>query len=130
MFQVRNMTFQWTKKLFNLSMKKNILRKHNFSYTQNQKLGTLGKVVRASSFWRSCNLDAKTTKNLLRQKLKGEDMLLLEKVKSSEVSEFSILPYTQNGKVGNLGKCCFTSNFDRSCNLRCRNSKKLTETCS
>ena len=111
-------------------MKKNILRKHNFSYTQNQKLGTLGKVVQASSFWRSCNLDAKTTKNLLRQKLKGEDMLLLEKVKSSEVSEFSILPYTQNGKVGNLGKCCFTSNFDRSYNLRCRNSKKLTETCS
>ena len=56
----------------------------------------------ASSFWRSCNLDAKTTKNLLRQKLKGEDMLLLEKVKSSEVSEFSILPYTQNREVGNL----------------------------
>ena len=75
-------------------MKKNILRKHNFSYTQNQKLGTLGKVVQASSFWRSCNLDAKTTKNLLRQKLKGEDMLLLEKVK--------ILPYTQNREVGNL----------------------------
>ena len=29
-------------------------------------------------------------------------MLLLEKVKSSEVSEFSILPYTQNREVGNL----------------------------
>ena len=55
-------------------------------------------------------------------------MLLVEKVKISEVSEFSILPYTQNRKLGNLGKCCFTSNFDSSCNLRCKNDKKLTET--
>ena len=35
----------------------------------------------------------------------------------SEVSEFSILPCTQNRKLGNLGKCCFTSNFDSSCNF-------------
>ena len=71
----------------------------------------------------SCNLDAKTTKNLPRQKLKGQDMLLLKKVKISEVSEFSILSYTQNRKLGNLGKCSFTSNFDSSCNLRFRNNK-------
>ena len=30
-------------------------------------------------------------------------MLLEEKWKNSEVSEFSILSYTQNRKVGNLG---------------------------
>ena len=50
-------------------------------------------------------------------------MLLLKKVKISEVSEFSILSYTQNRKLGNLGKCSFTSNFDSSCNLRFRNDK-------
>ena len=55
-------------------------------------------------------------------------MLLEEREKISEVSEFSILPYTQNRKLGNLGKCCFTFNFDSSCKLRCKNNKKLTET--
>ena len=50
-------------------------------------------------------------------------MLLLKKVKISEVSEFSILSYTQNQQLGNLGKCSFTSNFDSSCNLRFRNDK-------
>ena len=55
-------------------------------------------------------------------------MLLVEKVKISEVSQLSILLYTQNRKLGNLGKCCFTSNFDSSCNLRYKNDKKLTET--
>ena len=49
-------------------------------------------------------------------------------VKISEVSEFSILPYTLNRKLGNFGKCYFTSNFDSSYNLRCKNGKKLTET--
>ena len=39
-----------------------------------------------------------------------------------------ILPYTYNRKLGNLGKCCFTSNFDSSCKLRSKNDKKLTET--
>ena len=61
-------------------------------------------------------------------KLKGQDMLLEEKKKNFEISEFSILSYTQNRKLGNLGKCCFTSNFDSSCNLRCKINKKLTET--
>ena len=50
------------------------------------------------------------------------------KKKISEVSEFSILPYIQNRKLGNLGKCSSTSNFDSSCNLRCKNDKKLTVT--
>ena len=55
-------------------------------------------------------------------------MLLDKKVKISEVSKFSILSYTQNRKLGNLGKFSCTSNFDSSCNLRCKNDKKLTET--
>ena len=54
-------------------------------------------------------------------------MLSEQKNKFSEVSEFSILPYTQNRKLGNLGKCSFASNFGSSCNLRCKNNKKLTE---
>ena len=80
-----------------------------------------------SNFEKSCNLDAKKTKNFMRQKLKDQDMFWLEKVKISEVSEFSILPYTQNWKLGNLGKCSFTSNVDSSCNLRCKSDKKLTK---
>ena len=39
-----------------------------------------------------------------------------------------ILTYTQNRKLGNLRKCSFTSSFDSSYNLRCKNDKKLTET--
>ena len=49
-----------------------------------------------SNFERGCNLDAKATKNLPRQKPKGQDMLLEEKKKISEISMFSILSYTQN----------------------------------
>ena len=39
-----------------------------------------------------------------------------------------ILTYTQHRKLGNLRKCSFTSSFDSSYNLRCKNDKKLTET--
>ena len=49
-------------------------------------------------------------------------MLLEKKKKISKVSEFSILPYTQNREIGNLGKCSLTSNFG-SCNLIFRNDK-------
>ena len=45
-------------------------------------------------------------------------------MKISEVSEFLILPYVQNRKLGNLGKFSFTSNFDISCNLRFKKRKK------
>ena len=48
-------------------------------YTQNRKLRYPRKTFFTSNFERSCNLDSKTTKNLLRQKLKGQDMLLEEK---------------------------------------------------
>ena len=37
---------------------------------------------------------------------------LKEKIKFSEIFEFSILLYTQNQKLGNLGKFSFKSNFD------------------
>ena len=50
-------------------------------------------------------------------------MLLEDELKISEVSESSILPYTQNRKLGNLGKSSFTSNFDSCYNLRFRNEK-------
>ena len=40
-----------------------------------------------------------------------------------EVSEFSILPYTQNRKLGYLGKRSLTSSFDSFCNLIFRNEK-------
>ena len=50
-------------------------------------------------------------------------MLLEEKNKISEISEFLILSYTQNRKLGNLGKCSVTPNFDSSCNLSFRNNK-------
>ena len=56
-----------------------------------------------------------TTKNISKSKL-------------SEISDYSILTYTQNRKLGNLGKFYFTSNFDSSCNLRCKNNKKISET--
>ena len=39
-----------------------------------------------------------------------------------------MLSYTQNRKLGNLGKCSFTVSFDSSCNLRCKTDKKLSET--
>ena len=77
-------------------------------YTQNRKLGNLGKCSFTSNFDSSCNLRFRNDKNELRQKLKGQDMLLEEKKKISEISEFWILSYTQNRKLGNLGKCSFT----------------------
>ena len=49
-----------------------------------------------------------------------------EKKKTSEVFEFSILSYTQNWNLENLEK--FNVIFDSSCNLRCKNDKKLTGT--
>ena len=84
------------------------------SYTQNRKLG---KCSVTSNFDSSCNSRFRNDKNELRQKLKGQDMLLEEEKKIFEISEFSILPYTQNRKLGNLGKCSFTSSFDSICNF-------------
>ena len=43
----------------------------------------------------------------------------------SEVSEFSILPYSQNRKLGNLGNMSLTSNSDSSYNSRFKNHKNM-----
>ena len=89
------------------------------SYTQNRKLG---KCSVTSNFDSSCNLRFRNDKNELRQKLKGQDMLLEEKKKISEISEFSILSYTQNRKLDYRGKF---SDFERSCNLDGKTIKNL-----
>ena len=59
----------------------------------------------------------------MRQKIKGQDVLLEEKQKICEVYEFSIWLYTQNRKLGYLGKRSLSSNFDSYCNLIFRNDK-------
>ena len=54
-----------------------------------------------SYFERSCNLDAKTTKNLPRQKLKGQDMLLFKKsenFRGFRVFDFVLYPKTKTRK--------------------------------
>ena len=87
------------------------------SYTQNRKLGNLGRCSFTSNFDSSCDLRFRNDKNELRWKLQDKDMLLEEKQKIPEIAEFSILSYTQNRKLGNLGKSSFTSTFDCICNF-------------
>ena len=48
-----------------------------------------------------------------------------EEKKISEVSEFSILPYTQNWKLGNLRYMSLLSNYDSSYNSRFKNDKNI-----
>ena len=60
---------------------------------------------------------------MLKQQIKGHDMLFEQKKGNFTGSEFSILPYTQNRKLENLGKHSFTSNFESQCNLWFRNNK-------
>ena len=50
-------------------------------------------------------------------------MLLKEKNKMPEVSDFSVLPYIQNRKIGNLGKCFLTLKLDSCCNLSSETTK-------
>ena len=108
-----------------LEEKRTIFEVSEFSiltYTQNRKLGNLGKFSFSSNFDSSCNLRCKNNKKA-RPNLKGQDMLLEEKRKISEVFKFSILPYTQNRKLGYLAKRSLTSNVDSYCNLIFRNDK-------
>ena len=52
----------------------------------------------------SCNLSCKNDKNLTETKtLRSRYAFREKKKKTSEVSKFLILPYTQNRKLGNLG---------------------------
>ena len=69
----------------------------------------------------------KRQKNYRDKNLKVK-ICFIKKVKIYEVSEFSILSYTQNRKLGNLGKCSFTPNFDSGGNLTSRKDKnELTQ---
>ena len=114
-----------------LEEKKKISEVSEFSilpYTQNRKLGNLGKFSFTSIFGSIWNSKSKNWKNDLKEKTLTIWCGLRRKMPISEVSKFSILPYTQNRKLGNLERFSFTSNFDSSCNLRWKNDKKLTET--
>ena len=73
------------------------------SYTQNWKIGNIGKCSLTSDF-DSCNLIFKNDKNELRQNFKIIKWIKKKKKKTFKVSDFSILPYTQHQKIGNLGK--------------------------
>ena len=68
--------------------------------------------------------DLKTPKKWTETKTKRFRYDLEQQQKVSENSKFSILPYTKNRKLGNLGNFSFTSNFDSTCNLRCKKKKK------
>ena len=54
---------------------------------------------------------------------KALKVTMTKKNEISKVSEFSILTYTRNGKLGNLGKFSFTSIFDSIRNSKSKNQK-------
>ena len=57
--------------------------------------------------------DLKTPKKRTETKTKRFRYYLeQQQQKISEISKFSILPYAQNRKLGNLGNFSFSSNFD------------------
>ena len=82
-------------------------------YTQNRNLGKCSFTSNSDS---CCNLKFRNAKMNCDKNVKVIKWIKKKK-ETSEVSEFSILPYTQNRKRGNLGKFSFTSNFDSSCNF-------------
>ena len=72
-----------------------------------KNFGNLGNCAFTSNFDSCCNSRFRNNKNELRQNVKGQDMLLEEKMKIPEDLKFSILPCIQNQKLRNLGKCSF-----------------------
>ena len=92
-------------------------------YTQNRKLGNLGKYCFTSNFDSSSNLRCKNNKKLTATKTQRSRYAFRRKKENFRDFPVSILPYTQNRKLENLGKCSFTLNFDISCNLNFRNDK-------
>ena len=97
-----------------LEEKVKILEVSKFSilpYTQNRKLGNLRKFSFTSIFGSIWNSESKNLKNDLKEKTLTLWCGLGRKIPISEVSDFSILPYTWNRKLGNLGKFSFTSIF-------------------
>ena len=93
-------------------------------YTQNRKLGNLEIRPFLQILTVVINQDLKTTKIWTEQKAEMFRYNLKEKIKISEVSEFSILLYTQNRKLENLRSFCFTSTFSSIWNPRSKNQQK------
>ena len=125
----RTWLFNEVKHLVNWAWKRTFWENVIWSIPKIETLELL-KSFFTSNFERSCKLDVKTTKNLPRQKLKDQGILLEEKNKISEISKFSIFSYTQNWKLRNLGKFFFTSDFDSICNffriyIFCKQSEAL-----
>ena len=93
-------------------------------YTQDRKLGNLENFV-YFEFWHRLQLKIwKRQRNKMRQKLKVE-LWFRTKTKISEISEFSILLYTQNQKHGNLRNMSPPSNSDSSYNWRFKNDENM-----
>ena len=80
---------------------------------QNRKLGNLGKCSFTSNFASCCNLRFTNGKNELRQKLKGQDMLLEEK----KIPRFSSFRFFPIPKMENSEISESTSDFDSSWNF-------------
>ena len=79
---------------------------------QNRKLGNLSNLSFSSNFDSSFNLILKKWQKKNKQneaKTKRFQYNLGEKMKISEMFEVSILPYTQNWKLANLGYLFFSS---------------------
>ena len=90
---------------------KNISEVSEFSilvYTQNRKLGNLGKFYLLKFL---IVYGTQNKKNDLKEKTLTLRFGLRRKMSISEISEFSILLYTWNRKLGNLGKFWFTLIF-------------------
>ena len=92
-------------------------------YTQNRKLRNLGKFSYNSVLGSIWNSKSKSWKNDLKEKTLTIWCGLRRKMPISEVSKFSILPYTQNRKLGNLRKFSFTSIFGSIWNSKSKNWK-------
>ena len=75
----------------------------NLSYTQNGNIESLGNMSLPSNSESSYNSIFKNEKIWAEQKAGRFQNDLKEKIKISEISQFLILPYTQNRKLGNLG---------------------------
>ena len=73
------------------------------------------------------NQDLKTTKIWTEWKTERFRYNLKEKIKISEISKFSILLYTQNRKLGNLGKFYFTTTFSSIWNQDQKPKKNLKQ---
>ena len=74
-----------------------------FSILQNRKLGNLRNMSVLSNSDSSYNSRFKNDKNMNEQRTETFRYELKEKIKISEISELSMLTYTQDQKLGNLG---------------------------